>query len=413
MDRPKVEIISIGQELLLGRTINTNAAYIGRELFNIGLPPQWITTIADEKSQIMEAFTTAFSRSDVVISTGGLGPTNDDITKSVITELTGGQLIFNENILEKVKAKFSHRGLNMPKVNENQALVPDNAILLDNEVGTAPGLLFRKNNKIIFVLPGVPKEMKYIMINGVIPLLKKEFNLSASSMLVFRTIGIAESALYEKLVPVMEQYRDVSFMFYPAYSGVDVKVMPELTAGQQELQNSILKNIGKYVFSQDENQTIQEVIQEMCIQRQYWVSAAESCTGGLLQHLITNISGSSAYFAGGVVSYSNEIKHKILGVSVKDLEHYGAVSDVVASQMAEGVRKKFKTNIGIAITGIAGPTGERPGKPVGTVYICVRMNETEKVKRFQFGNDREINKIRSAYTALTMLWRMLKEEDIE
>lgn len=410
MNLVKAEIISIGNEILIGRTINTNAAYIGKKLFDLGIHPEWVTTIPDTEKAIAEALKVAMSRANVIISTGGLGPTNDDITKAVVTRLLGGELIFDEQLFQKVKEKFAARKLTMPQVNKNQALVPNNAIVLDNEVGTAPGLLFEKNDRYVFVLPGVPREMMYLMEHEVLPFLKKKFATTQPLKLTFRTIGISESALYEKLTPLIHSLDQVDFMFYPAYSGVDVKVYcHDRSCSLENLKQKIYPLIEKYTYSMNEEEKIEEVIQKICIEKGYTLSAAESCTGGLLQSLLTDVSGSSNYFMGGVVSYSNESKIKVLGVQEDDLKQFGAVSEPVARQMALGVQRLLGTTIGIGITGIAGPTGGTPEKPVGLVYIGVAYKNQVEVKRFQFGKDRLINKTRSAYSALQMVWKMLKD----
>jgi nicotinamide-nucleotide amidase len=406
----KACIISIGNELLIGRTINSNAAFIGRQLFGMGIHPHKVITIPDTEIQISKALEEALKEADVVITTGGLGPTNDDITKVVITRFFNGKLLLNESLLEKIKEKFSRRGIPMADVNREQAMVPDNAEILENGVGIAPGLYFRKKEKHVFVLPGVPAEMKYLMEYEVIPILKKVYHEEQPQKLIYRTIGIPESALYERLEPLISDLPGVDFMFYPSYSGVDVKIFCRDSCEMQKIHEKVFPVLEKYCYTRNEDESIEEVIQKICLKNQYTLSVAESCTGGLLQHLITNVSGSSGYFAGGVVSYSNEAKIQLLQVNKNDLEQFGAVSEPVARQMAEGVKKVFQTTIGIGITGIAGPTGGTPEKPVGLVYIGVSFKNHTQVRRFQFGNDRRVNKTRSAYSALHIVWKLIKEE---
>lgn len=403
----KAVIISIGNELLAGRTVNTNAAYLGRMLTDMGIRPIRMTTVPDEKEALVRELDEALQAADVIITTGGLGPTNDDITREVITEYFGGRLIFREEIWERIQQMFTRRNLPVPEVNRNQAFFPDNAELLENEVGTAPGMLFRKEGKYVFVLPGVPREMTTMMEQSVLPRLKSLKNLTIPPRMVFRTIGIAESALYERVMPVLQRYPEADFMFYPSYLGVDLKIFCREGCHPEALQTEILALIETFCFSTDENRSIMQVIQEIFIQNRWTLAAAESCTGGLLQHLLTEIPGSSEYFLGGVVSYSNDAKMRFLGVREEDLKEYGAVSEPVARAMAVGVKERFESSMGVGITGIAGPGGGTATKPVGLVYIGVAMEDEVWVRHFQFGTDRQINKMRSAGAALGMIWKMV------
>ncbi|MCK5077218.1 MAG: competence/damage-inducible protein A [Calditrichia bacterium] len=408
-----VEIISIGFELLNGRTVNTNASFMAKKLVEAGLTVKWITTIPDEEEYIVNSLELALKRADVVITTGGLGPTNDDITKEIITKYLGGKLIFNEQVFENVKQRFANLGLTMPEINRNQAMVPDNAEALFNKFGTAPGLLFRpkkKNEKILAVLPGVPKEMKYLLTTEIIPRLKENYINDEVYTYVFKTFGVGESALYEKLYDAIKKHPAVEVMFYPEYAGVEVKIRGQEKNEIEKLRKIIDDNIGEYVFSIEADGTLQKELGTLLKEKKMTISVAESCTGGLIGHLLTSVSGSSEYFMGGIISYSNRAKMELLNVAEKTLIKYGAVSEQTAKEMAKGVKEKLASNIAISVTGVAGPTGGTKEKPVGLVYIGLSYKNNTYAQKYLFGNDREVNKIRSASAALEMARRFLKDE---
>ena len=406
-----VEIISIGFELLNGRTVNTNATFMAKKLVETGLKIKWITTIPDEEKYIKNAIKSALKRADIVITTGGLGPTNDDITKGIITKTMGGKLVFNEEVFAYVKQRFVARGLKMPETNRIQAMTPDNAEVLFNNVGTAPGLLFRHNERMIFVLPGVPKEMKFLMTNEVIPRLKTKTNMTVPQTYSYKTTGIPESALYEKLRDTIEKYNSVNFMFYPEYTGVEVKISGIDKNEIGQVRQIIEDEIGDYIYSREADGSLQKTLGELLNSKNLTISVAESCTGGLIGHLLTSVSGSSEYFMGGVISYSNRAKMDILNVKDETLVKYGAVSEQTAKEMAKGAKEKFSSDMALSVTGIAGPTGGTDEKPVGLVYIGLAYKDEVMAKKYLFGNDREVNKIRSAGAALEMARRFLKTKD--
>jgi nicotinamide-nucleotide amidase len=406
----KCEIISIGDELLIGQTVNTNASYLARQLTAIGVVVKWVTTVGDEADVLTSALATAMSRSDVIIATGGLGPTHDDITKKVAAAYYQSDFVFVPEIVDRIRQRFAKRGLDMPKVNEEQARIPEKAEIIPNPVGTAPGLLFREKNKKCFILPGVPSEMKAMCDASIIPILRGHGNIILQRTL--RTTGIAESALFEQIgdIEKIEQLTKVAFL--PKLTGVDIR----LTAGGSDQRDCedrlkravelISEKIGDHVYGVDEKE-LYEVVAELLIEKGKTLSLAESCTGGLLASRLTNVSGSSAFLDRCVVTYSNRAKMELLGIPREVLETHGAVSSEVAAAMAAGVRKTAGTDLGLSITGIAGPTGGTVEKPVGLAYIALADDSGVDCKHFQFSQDRLTNKDRTVQAALKMLWQAL------
>ncbi len=412
----KAAIISIGNELLNGKTINKNATFIAGKLYEIGVETVTVLTIRDERGAIQEALNLALQKAEVVISTGGLGPTHDDITKKVVAEFFNSRLILNDALLAKIEEKFRRRGSKMPPINRNQAMVPDKARLIDNPVGTAPGLIFERNGKWVFVLPGVPREMQAMVENFIIPFLKEKGRLPDIRVHFYRTTGIAESRIYQLCHEFMEQFPDYEIAFLPKFTGVDIRVAVRSdspNAGRfNEFENELYNRIGKYIYTKGEEE-LEAVVGRLLKEKGMTISVAESCTGGLVQDRITNVSGSSEYFLGGMVTYSNESKMKFLNVQESSLKEYGAVSDVVAREMAEGVRNAVGTTIGVSTTGIAGPTGATPEKPVGLIYIGLATPDTVVARRFVFTDDRRLNKELGAQAALEMVRRYLLGIPIE
>ncbi len=406
----KAAIISIGNELLNGKTVNKNATFIAAKLYEIGVETVTVLTIRDDAFAIREALDLALQKAEVVISTGGLGPTHDDITKKVIAEYFGSALVLNEAILQKIQEKFKRRGSEMPPINRNQALVPENARLIDNPVGTAPGLLFERQNHWVFVLPGVPREMQAMVENFIVPFLKEKGQLPEIQVHFYRTTGIAESRIYQLCRDFFEQFSDYEIAFLPKFTGVDIRVAVKTDSPDAsrfaEFEAELYRRIGKYIYTKGEEE-LEAVVGRLLKEKGYTIAVAESCTGGLVQDRITNVSGSSEYFMGGMVTYSNESKMKFLGVQVASLNQYGAVSDVVAREMATGVREAVGTTIGVSTTGIAGPTGATPEKPVGLIYIGLATPDAVLARRFVFTNDRRLNKELGAQAALELVRRYL------
>ncbi|MFQ5636981.1 MAG: competence/damage-inducible protein A [bacterium] len=406
----KAEIISIGDELLIGQTVNTNAAYLAKELTKLGLSINWVTTVGDNVENLRQALSQAMNRSDVVFATGGLGPTHDDITKNVAAGYFNSPLVLVPEILEKLKKAFEQRRIKWAAVNEEQALVPDKAQVLENPVGTAPGLLFEKEGKKCIILPGVPSEMRTICEQTVFPMFQGT-GVTISHKTV-RTTGIAESVLFERIGDIHEIEKFAKAAFLPKTSGVDIRLTVRARTReivQERLSKAlqlVLEKVGDYVYAFD-NESLQDIVARLFIEKKKTVAVAESCTGGLLASTLTDVSGSSAYFERGVVAYSNRAKVDVLGVPPGTLEKFGAVSAETAEAMAEGVRRMSGADFGISTTGIAGPTGGTKEKPVGLVYIGLAYEAGSFSKRYVFFKERKTNKERTVFTALNLLRKKL------
>lgn len=411
----KLDILSIGDELLIGQTLNTNAHWLSKQLNLIGFQIRQHTTVSDEKTAIVTALNDALTNSNVVIITGGLGPTKDDLTLNILTEYFGGNLIMNKDVYHDIEKLITGRGYEMNELNKQQALVPDNAKVLRNKNGTAPGTWFEKDGKIVVSMPGVPYEMKAMTTNTVIPWLKEKFELPAIIHRMVYTQGIPES----KLAEMLEDWENslpptIKLAYLPSPGRVKLRLSSigsnrnELEAATNLQIEKVKKIIGNHIFSLTEDE-LQVVIGELLRKKNATLSTAESCTGGYIAHLITQVAGASDYFKGAVVSYANETKIESLGVNQKDIEQYGAVSKQVVEQMAVGVRNKLKTDYSIATSGIAGPDGGTEEKPVGTVWIAVASKNEVISQVFQFGKDRTINIERSAIAAFGMLRKVIIE----
>jgi len=379
----RAEIITIGDEILFGQITDTNTQWIGAELTNIGIRPVRKTSVGDIQEDIISALTEASQRADVIIVTGGLGPTKDDITKHTFCKYFGSELKINEDALALVTEFFAKRGREMTELNIQQAALPTNCTYIPNLWGTAPGMWFEKDNVIYVSLPGVPYEMKSLMEHAILPRLKERFVSNIIQHKIIRTIGIGESFLAETI----EHWENalpthIKLAYLPHFG--QVKLRLTATGNNQEILDSELKHqvdtllplIKDFVFGYDADE-LESVIGRLLIERDATIGTAESCTGGFVASQLTNIPGSSQYFEGSVVSYSNTIKMNVLGVSRQTLEDFGAVSEQTAREMAEGARKVLNTTYAISTTGIAGPDGGTPEKPVGTVWIaCATPTET-------------------------------------
>lgn len=407
----QAEIVSIGNEVLAGHTINTNAAYISQQMASIGLPVHWITTIGDTHDDILYALQTANKRADVVLVTGGLGPTPDDITKTTICEYFKSTLVKNAMVLKHIQKLLKKRGLSLLNSNIAQAFVPDKADILYNPVGTAPGMALIHNGCYFFFMPGVPLEMKRLIDEQIIPYLKRKLQFPTIKSYLLRTTGIAESRLFELLKDILNQYSQFSIAFLPCHIGVDLrfKLISKDSTEQEQFNtfvDAVRKKASKYIFTEN-NIELEEVLGQILKEKKLTFSCAESFTGGLIGDLITNIPGSSEYFMGGLITYSNESKINSISVKRKTLESFGAVSNEVAIEMVRGLQNVFYTDCAIATTGIAGPTGATKTKPVGLCYVAARYGEKEIVKEFHFGHDRIINKRRGAMAGMELLRRLI------
>lgn len=404
----KVEIISIGDELLIGQTVNTNATWLGTEFALRGGNVVHTTVVRDVKEDILDAIDRAFSRVDVIIVTGGLGPTKDDITKHTLCAYFNTELVVNEEVLSRVRAYFESRGKEMLDVNINQAEVPSNAIVLKNEMGTASGMWFDHNEKVLISLPGVPYEMKHLMTDRAFPLLTERFEMKALYHRTVQTQGIGESYLAERIEDIETDIRNNGFglAYLPSSSQVRLRISSEKSDSNEKKIEGYLQQIEtrlpRYAFGR-ENDRLTEVIGAWFLKNKKTIGTVESCTGGAIASEIIATSGASEYFLGSTVTYSYELKSKLVGVSMDDIQNDGAVSESVVRQMAEGGRKTLGVDYCIAASGIAGPNGGTDDKPVGTVWIGIAGPNGTSAQRFLFGDHRDRNIERTVLTALNLL----------
>lgn len=411
----KAEIITIGDEILIGQIVDTNSAWIA-EQFNIhGIEIFQITSVHDDKKHILEAIKNAGKEVDLVVLTGGLGPTKDDITKNTLCEYFGSKLVLHEPTLEHIKNRFVRRNIDINKLNHDQALVPDNCTVLHNQTGTAPGMWFEKNDTIFVSLPGVPFEMKYLIENEVLPRLEKNGKTKAIYHKTILTQGIPESMLairiedFENNLPA-----NVKLAYLPSPMSVRLR-LSATGSDKNELENLVeaeaekLQQIIPEAIYGYGNETMAEAIGKLLLPQGKTLAVAESCTGGFISHLVTSVPGCSAWYKGSVTAYSNEVKEKLLGVNPETLKNFGAVSEETACEMAVGARKVLNTDFAVSTTGIAGPDGGTAEKPVGTVWIAVATDKTVKARKFTFGDNRERNILRAGQTALQFLRQVIME----
>ncbi len=409
------EIISIGDELLIGQVINSNQAYIAEKLNSVGIYANKMTTVGDNENEIFEVFQNAFETHNVVSVTGGLGPTHDDITRAVVCKFFNTDLVLNEEALENVRRIFERRKVSPTKINEAQALVPRSCKVIQNRLGTAPGYFFEQNGKYFIVMPGVPYEMKAMMDEYVIPFFKKIYTGLVIRHHTLKTTGIPESFLAEKIGDIdliIPKDSSTTLAFLPNPFGVRLRITSNAKTEEEaenkirEIENKIRNKIDKYIYAVGEIE-LEEVVGKLLAERKLTISVAESCTGGLIADRITNVSGSSNYFERGIITYSNKSKMVELGVPSEMIKQHGAVSKQVAEAMAFGVRTKSNTDIGIATTGIAGPTGGSVDKPVGLVWIGYSDGEDTFAIQFNFGGERRLIKERASQAALELVRRRL------
>jgi len=410
----KAYIITIGDEILLGNTLNTNAAYIGAQLFEISIPVIKTSVVGDDNSFILNELKYASEVADLILITGGLGPTHDDVTRKSIVDFFKTELIENSEVLEDIKTLFEKRKRKVTNVNIDQAKVPKFAEVIRNQLGTAPGLWIEKDDKIYVVMPGVPYEMEAMMGSTVIPKLKERISSEQKILLrkMILTTGIPESTLYERLGNIDDLLLGAKLAFLPNQFGVKLRLSvegddeKELKNKLMEVEQRIRSKAGRFIYGVGDDQ-LEAVVGRLLLEREYKIATAESCTGGLIGNMLTNISGSSKYFERGVICYSNAAKVEILKVNEDTLAEHGAVSMEVAMQMAEGVKSTSGADIGLATTGIMGPTGATADKPIGLVYIGYCDEKVCTARKFHFGDDRLLNKQRTAQTALDFVRRQL------
>ncbi len=401
-----VVIISIGDELLSGFTLNSNSAWMGQELLKSGITVSNQITVGDNYEQIRQILDQCISSVDAVLITGGLGPTHDDITPSVLYDYFEDKPEFDINYWEDIESYFKQRNLSVPEINKNQALKSTTGKMIPNPLGSARGLHYQKNNTSVYAMPGVPAEMESMMTRYVIPDIIKESKIELY-VKTLRTIGKGESSIAEQIQLLIEPYSNsCSIAFLPQVTGVDIRISTSDRKQLEELRKKLKQELG-YCLYGEEDDSLESVTGHLLSEKNMTVSVAESCTGGLLNHQLTSLSGSSKYIKGGIVAYSNEIKRDILGVQEKTLAKFGAVSEETAIELAKGIRRKFSSTIGISITGIAGPTGGTPEKPVGLVFIGYSKKNYNFVKKYLFHGDRKAINFRATKTAIDIVRREL------
>lgn len=408
----QAEIITIGDEILIGQILDSNSKWMAEELNKIGISVYQITSIQDDKQHISKALKEAQVNCDIVILTGGLGPTKDDITKLTLTEYFNDELVLNEEIVSHIRAMFSKMNYPFTELNKDQALIPAKCEPLKNELGTASGMWFFENDKIVVSLPGVPYEMKSLMESKVLPKLAKKFHLPFILHKTILTYGIGESMLAEKI----EDWEDnlpncIGLAYLPSFGnvrlrltakGIDEKHIEESTSKEVE---KLTKIISEFIIGFDDDEPIEAVIGKMLVDKKQTLATAESCTGGNIAKMITSIPGSSNYFVGSVVAYQAAIKINELNVEEDLIKKHSVVSSQVAEAMARGIQQKYKTTYAIATTGNAGPTTDLTDKTVGTVFIAIAAFNKVISMEFFFGEPREKVIERTSIKALEMLYK--------
>jgi nicotinamide-nucleotide amidase len=417
----RTELICVGTELLTGK-LNTNSVYIGERLAALGLDLALVTTVGDAAADLENVFRPTLSRGGIIIVTGGLGPTFDDLTRETLAAVLGRRLVLQDEALEDIRQKFAKRGAVMSTNNERQAYLIDGARMIANRNGTAPGQIveIKEGGAVVILLPGPPKEMQALFESDVFPYLR-QFETAVKKSFVLHVYGDAESAVDDKIRPIIEAERQlesgaVDFTILAQATVIDIKT--SVKGGDEMLVDETLNNLrhefyevlGDHIYGEG-RQTMEGVVGELLFKHNKTLAVAESCTGGLIAHRVTNVPGSSRYFKQGAVTYANEAKIAMLGVASETLERFGAVSEQVAVAMAEGMKKTAGVDYALSVTGIAGPAGGTADKPVGLVFIGLASSDGTTAHRFQFTGDRTIIRERAANQALDLLRReLLKNE---
>jgi nicotinamide-nucleotide amidase len=413
---PTVEIITIGDEILIGQIVDTNSAWMARELNKEGLRIVRISTVPDEQKAILDAIDLAFGRADIVLMTGGLGPTKDDITQQTLCLYFNTELVHNADVEETIRKQFVHRPEVLNELTMRQAYVPASATIVQNKRGTAPVTWFEKDGRVLVSMPGVPSEMEWVMSNEVLPRLMQRFQTPALLHKNVLVVGIPESTLalrlseWEAALPL-----SLKLAYLPAPGMVKLRLSGHLNDKsllEQMVEDECVKLrkiLGKAIFA-EVDAAPEELVGQWLRKHKRWIATAESCTGGNIARKLTSVPGSSDYFIGSIVAYKNEVKAQQLGVSHENLRLFGAVSREVVEEMAQGVRLHLSADIGVAVSGIAGPDGATEGKPVGTVWIAVCDRKKCLTRRFQFGQHRQRNIEMATLMAFTLIKELLEDE---
>lgn len=412
-----VEIVAIGNELLLGETVDTNAAWLGRRLASAGIRVVRRATVGDVAGEIRAAVGEALARTGGVLCTGGLGPTPDDLTKPAVAELFGRRLALDDRLLEKLRERFRRRGIEMSPNNRTQAEVPEGALVLPNPRGTAPCIVLEDARGFVVLMPGIPAEVQAIVEAGLLDWLVRRFPERPGPVVhrVIRTTGIAESLLAARIDDIAAALEPLTLAFLPDPEGTDLRLtswgtLPEAeaTARLDAADAAISERVGRWIYARGQEDMVDAVAARLTA-RGLTLALAESCTGGLIAKRLTDRAGASDYLRAGVVSYSNEAKEHFLGVRAETLAAHGAVSEETAREMAEGARRATGAAAALAVTGVAGPTGGTPEKPVGTVWIAAALGERIEAKRHYLLGDRQEIRERAAQAALALLLALLRE----
>lgn len=405
------EILAVGTELLMGQIANTNAQFISQRLAELGISVYFHSVVGDNPVRLEETLKRALERSDIVITTGGLGPTKDDLTKEVIANTMNRKLVFHEEIFEQVREFFMRKHRVMVKNNEKQAYLPDNSLIIPNPNGTAPGCIIEEGNKAVIMLPGPPKEMQPMFNDTVFPYLKQKTGLVLVSKML-KIFGIGESEMESRLIDLVEKQSNPTIAPYVSQGEVTVRVTArcadreEATKLLSPVVNEIKKRLGSFVYAED-GESLEEVVFKLLRENKLVAATAESCTGGLLAGRITSLPGASGVFERGFITYSNQSKVDELGVRQETIDKFGAVSRETALEMVNGLMKKTSAQVCISITGIAGPDGGTPDKPVGLVYIGVSVGDRVVCQSFELMGNRERIRNDACMRALDIVRRLI------
>ena len=401
--------------MLIGQVVNTNASWIGEQMILHGAHVVRTVTLPDDKHLIEKELQYSSTHADLVIVTGGLGPTHDDVTRDAVSSFLDAPLVLDKDVLASIEARFKKYNRPMPERNQVQAMVPRGCEVIPNEYGTAPGLWYTGDSFLLSVLPGVPHEMRGLVEGHVLPQIIKDVRIKPAAQRTLHTLGVGESHLQELLGATDSWLPDeIKLAYLPGLGGVRLRIT---TVGENNgdaakrlegIERLIRERVGKYIFGTDKD-VIEAKVGELLVEANLTLSTAESCTGGLIGDRITNVSGSSRYFKGGVIAYCNQVKQELLRVDEETLSTHGAVSKMTAVQMAQGVRALLRTDIGISATGIMGPSGGTPDKPVGTIWLGYADDHRAFAERIYIKKDRRINKKYTVMAALRILWRQLQK----